>query len=122
MKDIVLVLRMCLGDEAPAPEGPGWYIYGQGESPLIPPTRVAPQAAQAIAEAFERVVVGVAVNASATPTQMVGSGNHMVRQKLQQELDEAEASASRIKGLRQSLQALQGASGTVELESERQEN
>lgn len=124
MKDVVLTLRMCLGDETGAPEGPGWYIYAQGETTLIPPVRVAPQAADIIARGFEQVIMacppGTMVHA--TPRQIVGSGNKLVHQKLRQELDAAEAAAQRIAPLRMSLQAIEEASGTIDSEPERQEN
>lgn len=120
MKDVQLVLRMYLGDDAP--EGPGWYVYASGENPLIAPIKVAPQAADILAEAFERVV-GAFPDATihALPKQIVQSGNNLVRQKIRQELEFAEAQALRIKALRQSLQALEDASGTVETSPERQE-
>lgn len=113
MNDVSMVLRMCLGAEAAALEGPGWYIYAQGGGELFPPVRIAPQAAEIIAGAFEHVVQATGAQVAATPMQIVGSGNQMVRRKLQRDLEEAEAAASKIKGLRQSLQALE-TSGTVE--------
>lgn len=89
-----------------APEGPGWYIYAtrDGETTLIQPVKVAPAAAQVVAQSFDEVLRGVQI--PVTPTQLVESGSNLVRHAIQEQLREAEEAASRIKGLRQALASL----------------
>jgi hypothetical protein len=104
MKNLSLILRMQLEG---APEGPGWYIYAIGDDaqrPVIPPTKVSPSAAGAVAETLATVLRGCEIPIQ--PQQVVGSGTHLIRQAIKQQLDEAEEAASRIKSLRAALASL----------------
>lgn len=123
MKDISLILRMDLRPQAI--EGPGWYVYALGaerQPPLISAVKVAPAAANAIAETVETVLRGFPSPTGITATQLISSGNNLIRLAVQEQLKEAEAQASRIKGLRQALEALGGSSDTLGEPLQRQES
>lgn len=87
-----------------APEGPGWYIYAAREgAPLIPLRRLTREQASKIARAFD-TVVGEGAEAPVAPWQLMQSGDQLIRQAIDTQLEEAEAIAKKVAKLRR-LQA-----------------
>jgi hypothetical protein len=105
MDDYALVLRLDLSDSAP--EGPGWYIYatqtvdGKGQI-LLTPERVSGRQAISIAVTMQQGLTPGSTSMS--PTQIVGTGNAKVVERLNEQIAQAEAAARRIGQLRRTLQ------------------
>lgn len=99
MKDAYLTLRLNLSLDAP--EGAGWYVYAIGdEQALLKPRRVGGVAAMELGEAFDQVATD---SDDLKPTAIVGSGNILITQTLQQQIEYAEGQARRIAQLRRTL-------------------
>ena len=120
MKSLYLTLAMDLE----GPEGAGWYAYAAAKEDdgnhrtVLPGVRIAPQGAQIVAQGFERVMAGSGPP-DITPLKLVTSGNQIMRSAIHAQLQAAEEAARRVKSLRQSLQALEEVSVTVEVPQER---
>lgn len=108
MDNPALILRLDLTDTAP--DGPGWYLYataqddeGKGQI-LIHPVRVSGKAAVDLALRLQHVIGTASGNDSMTPTQIIGTGNQKVIQRIKDQIAYAEKQAQRIGNLRRILQ------------------
>jgi hypothetical protein len=97
-----LTLQIDLTDSAS--EGPGWYVHaGRPGMALIPVRRITKAQAEAITTAF-----GAADRQNepfpVAPSQLLESGNLLIKQAIDAQLEQAEAMALKIARLRE-LQA-----------------
>lgn len=85
-----------------APDGPGWYIYAARSDgvALLPLRRVTKEQAGRVSDAIERIFDEDAQPPPVLPRQLHESGNQLIRQAIDAQLEEAETIAKRVAKLR----------------------
>lgn len=80
-----------------APDGPGWYAYAAREGAvIIQPQRLEKDSLEIMKDAFGATLESQEI----APSQIIESGENLIRQAIREQLQEAEAQALRIAKLR----------------------
>lgn len=103
MEQMEITLKLDLSPTAP--NGAGWYIQAtvDSENQVIQPTYIDVGAANGLAQAFGVALQSAEELPQIMPTQLVASGNNLIKAALEEQLRFAEAQAAKIKTLRQRL-------------------
>ena len=103
MEQLFLTLRLDLSNEAPA--GAGWYVQAVADKQLvISPTYVDTEAATILGQNFLAALqTSDAELPPIPPTQLVQSGNGLIKDALERQLRYAEDQAAKIANLRRRL-------------------
>lgn len=104
MEQMEITLKLDLSPTAE--KGAGWYIQAtvDQENRVIESTYIETTAANGLANAFVTALQSTdAELPQIMPTQLVASGNNLIKAALEEQLRFAEAQAAKIKMLRQRL-------------------
>lgn len=103
MEQMEITLKLDLSSGAT--KGAGWYIQAtvDNTNQVIEPTFIETDAARGLAAGFVTALQSADELPQIMPTELVNSGNNLIRAALEAQLRFAEEQAARIKHLRQRL-------------------